>query len=163
MQFLINDIINQLEAIHQGKIWAAASFEKKLGGISDEEAFVRPLPDLHSVAEIISHLTVWRKETILKITTGMGTLTEDSEENWLSNDVLRKKGWDKIKAEHHNTLADLIALLREKQDGFLTEKYYDPDFRGYYEYQFVIHGTLHHDVYHLGQLGIVVKFLKEKR
>ncbi|WP_257670331.1 hypothetical protein [Parapedobacter tibetensis] len=28
------------------------------------------------------------------------------------------------------------------------------------EYRFVIHGMFHHDIYHLGQLGIIIKLLK---
>jgi hypothetical protein len=53
-------------------------------------------------------------------------------------------------------------LLRTKVDDFLLEKYYDTDFKGYYPYKFVVHGMLHHDVYHLGQLGLIIKFLKRR-
>lgn len=163
-QLLITDITNQLQAIHRGKIWAtAANFEKKLGEISDEEAFVRPLPDLHSVAEIISHLIAWRRDTIVKIRTGQGSLTMEAEENWLPNDTLREKGWPALKAEYFNSLTELIALLQDRQDNFLEETYYDSDFKGNYPFSFVIHGMLHHDIYHLGQLGIVVKLLKKNR
>jgi hypothetical protein len=115
---------------------------------------------MHSVAEIIFHLTVWRKDAVLKIRTGKGSITDDSEQNWLPNDKLREIGWDKIKSDYRSSLSELIELLRAREDGFLKEKYYDPDFKGYYEYEFVVHGMLHHDIYHLGQLGIVIKFLK---
>lgn len=159
---LIQSIISQLRDIQNGKVWVGTNFERKLNQISENEAFVRPLPDLHSVAEIISHLTVWRRETILKIRTGTGSLTDSSEENWLPNDTLRRRGWEKLKADYQNTLSELIALLQAREDSFLREKYYDTDFKGYYDYEFLIYGTLHHDVYHLGQLGIIIKFLKEK-
>ncbi len=136
-----------------------ANFDKKLNSVSEDEAFIRPILNLHSVAEVISHLTVWRKETILKIKTGKGSITDDCDENWLTNDRLREIGWNKIKTEYSNSLSDLMELLQTKEDGFLKEKYYDTDFKGYYEYKFVIYGMLHHDIYHLGQLGIIIKFL----
>ncbi len=163
MNVSIESIILQLKDIQDGKNWMGANFSRKLGMISQEEAFVRPMPNLHSVAEIISHLTVWRKETIVKIETGKGTLTDDSEENWLPNHKLKEIGWNKIRAEYRDSLSKMIELLQTKNDSFLNEKYYDTDFKGYYPYQFVIHGMLHHDIYHLGQLGIIIKFLKEPK
>ena len=71
-------------------------------------------------------------------------------------------GWDSIKSEYNRTLSELIDLLKSKDDEFLNELYYDTDFKGNYEYRFVINGMLHHDIYHLGQLGIIIKYLKKK-
>ncbi len=137
------------------------TYDKKLKDIDDSLAFTRPLEDMHSIAELISHLTLWRKETILKIETGKGSKTDACEENWLPNEVLRNKGWEALKSEYDQTLEDLIDLLEAKDDSFLSEEYYDTDFKGYYPYEFVLNGMLHHDIYHLGQLGLIVKYLKK--
>jgi hypothetical protein len=157
---LIENIISQLKDIQGGKNWIGSNFEKKLQMVSEAEAFQRPLPDLHSVAEIMSHLTAWRKDAILKLRTGKGILTEGAEENWLRNEKLRDIGWKRILTDHRNSFSELIELLRIREDTFLKEKYYDIDFKGYFDYKFVIDGMLHHDIYHLGQLGIIIKFLK---
>ena len=114
---------------------------------------------MHSIAEIISHLTLRRKETLLKIKTGTGSKTDDCPENWLSNTQLEPLGWQHILTEYHQSLHEIIAILKTKQDAFLEETYYDTDFKGYYPYHFVINGMLHHDLYHLGQLGIIIKYL----
>jgi len=79
----------------------------------------------------------------------------------LTNDRLIKKGWDKILSEYKESLSALIEILETKDDSFLKEKYYDTDFKDYFEYQFVVNGMLHYDIYHLGQLGIIIKLLKE--
>ena len=50
---------------------------------------------------------------------------------------------------------------KSKDDEFLNEQYYDTDFKDNYEYRFVINGMPHHEIYHLGQLGIIIKYLKE--
>ncbi|GAA4270791.1 DinB family protein [Aquimarina gracilis] len=160
MNTLINDIIEQLIEIQSGKIWIGSSYESKLKTIDDNLVFVRPIKDLHSIAEIISHLTLWRNEAILKIKTGKGSKTDDCEENWLTNEKLKVKGWAKIKAEYDHTLSEMIALLKEKDDKFLDQEYYDTDFKGNFRYSFLIRGMLHHDIYHLGQLGIIIKYLK---
>ncbi len=162
MNILINHIIEQLIEIQNEKIWIGSSYESKLNGIDDNLVFVRPINDLHSIAEIISHLTLWRKETILKIQTGKGSKTDDCEENWLTNDKLELMGWQYIKSEYDKTLIELINVLKSKDDKFLNNEYYDTDFKGNYKYSFVINGMLHHDIYHLGQLGIIIKYLKKQ-
>lgn len=162
MRALIEDIVRQLNDIQESKNWVGTNFAARLNSITENEAFVRPLPNLHSVAEIVSHLTAWRKDTIVKIRTGTGKMTVESEENWLDYDTLQKIGWDAIKADYQNSLTELIELLRVRDDEFLRQEYYDPDFKGYYPYQFVVDGMLHHDIYHLGQIGIVIKLLRER-
>ncbi len=160
MNTIIQHIIRQYQEIQQGKPWIGSTYTSKLNQIDEDDFFKRPIEDLHSIAEIISHLTLWRKETILKIQTGKGSKTDDCEENWLSNDELKVLGWQHIKSEYDKTLTDLIDLLKSKDDTFLNEEYYDTDFKGYYPYSFIINGMLHHDLYHLGQIGIIIKYLK---
>ncbi|WP_255420549.1 hypothetical protein [Aquimarina sp. AD10] len=43
----------------------------------------------------------------------------------------------------------------------MKKEYYDTDFKGNYEYSFLLNGMLHHDIYHLGQLGLIIKYLKQ--
>lgn len=163
MNTIIQHIIQQYQEIQQGKPWIGSTYTSKLNQVNDNDFFIRPMEDLHSIAEIISHLTLWRKETILKIQTGKGSKTDDCEENWLPNDKLKVVGWQHIKSEYDKTLSDLIDLLQSKQDTFLDEQYYDTDFKGYYSYSFIINGMLHHDLYHLGQIGIIIKYLNRNK
>ncbi len=163
MNLLIQNIIGQLKEVQTGKIWIGGSFESKLNQLNEAQVFKRPFENVHSVAEILSHLTLWRMETILKIKTGKGSRTDDCEENWLTNDHLETIGWDKLKSDYDNSLTVLIDLIKDKDDGFLNQEYYDTDFKGDYPYSFVLNGMLHHDIYHLGQLGLIIKLLKEKK
>jgi hypothetical protein len=162
MKPLLDSLITQLKEVQSGKLWASHTYDRKLVDVDPNWVFDRPIEQIHSIAEIISHLTFWRLETIVKIKTGKGSKTDDDKQNWLSNDYLRSIGWEKLKASYDNSLFELISLLEEKKDDFLFEKYYDPDFKGFFEFQFVLNGMLHHDLYHLGQIGIITKLLKEK-
>ena len=161
MRYLIKNIIEQYQEVQSGHLWIGGTFNSKLNEIHNKLVFTRPIVGLHSIAEIISHLTLWRKETILKIQTAKGSKTDDCEENWLTNEKLEVLGWQYIKSEYDKTLINLIDLLKSKDDNFLNEEYYDTDFKGTYKYSFVLNGMLHHDLYHLGQLGIIIKYLKE--
>ena len=137
------------------------TFKKKLDSITAKEAFIRPLPNLHSVAQLIAHLTAWKKDALLKVKHGKGILTSDEEGAWPSNKTLKDIGWQKLKEEYRKSHLDLVNLLRHKDDAFLNETYKDQDFKDTFNYSFAIDGILHHDLYHLGQIGIVIKLIKE--
>lgn len=160
MKVLIENIIRQLQEIQEGKIWIGTNFHKKFTLISEEEAFKVVHKDTHTIAEIIAHLTIWRKETLLKIQIGKGNITDENRADWCENKGLKQIGWDNIKTDYENSLIKLIILLQSKNDAFLEEQYYDTDYKDYFEYQFLINGMLHHDLYHLGQLGLLIKILK---
>jgi len=162
MKTIINEIIKQLRDIQNGKIWIGENFNKKLINLTSETAFTRPISTLHSVAEIISHLTVWRQESILKIKTRKGSITDDLEDNWFGIEHLQKDGWHKILANYNQSSEELIDLLEAKDDSFLQEIYFDTDYKGNYPYSFLINGMVHHDLYHLGQIGIILKLINEK-
>jgi len=162
MNRTIQNIIKQLEDIQQGKPWIGCTYHSKLNRVDHAEYFKRPFEDLHSIAEIISHLTLWRSEAILKVKTGKGSKTEDCEENWLTNEKLKIIGWDNIKSFYDQSQSELIELLKIKNDDFLSEQYFDTDFNGYYTYNWLLNGMIHHDAYHLGQIGIILKYLKTK-
>lgn len=159
---VLSNIIQQLQEIHNGKLWMGDTLQKKLNSITSDEAFIRPLPNLHSPAELIAHLTAWRKDAILKIKEGKGQLLDSSPMNWMPNAELRAMGWKQVIQEYEKSLNGLIDLLQSKSDSFLEEQYEDQDYKGIYSYSFLINGILHHDLYHLGQLGIIIKLIKEK-
>ena len=160
MRTELESLIQQYRDVQSGVLWMGANYLRRFNELDERDAFKRPLPDLHSVAEILSHLSLWRRETILKIETGSGSKTEECEENWLSNEKLLPLGWAQIRSDYENSLEAIIDLLADKDDAFLDREYYDTDFKGHYPYRFVLQGMLHHDLYHLGQIGLILKFLK---
>ena len=151
---LIRNIVQQFKDIQSQEIWLDENFEKKIEGISADQPFHRPLPQLHSVAELISHLLEWRKESIRKLTGGGAKLRVESPENWRTNEELRLIGWEKLKSEFYNSQTELTELIQDKTDDYLENKY-----DGEYTFKYLIEGLIHHDLYHLGQIGITIKFL----
>lgn len=161
MKTVLQNYIAQLQEIQEGMPWVGSTYTNMLQGINESQVFVRPLEGMHSIAEILSHCTFWRQEALLKIKTGKGSKTDASEENWGPLHQLKAKGWGIIKLEYDSSLTELLRILEQKNDNFLDQKYYDTDFKGTYTYLFLINGMLHHDIYHLGQLGIIIKYLKD--
>lgn len=159
MKTRIDDLVRQFRDIRRGPLWMGENFETKLGRLRGDAPFQRPGPDMHCAAEIVAHLTAWRRDALLKIERGKGHLRDQDEENWPPVSKLREKGWEQILREFDESLEAVLALLEQRDDAFLTETYYDQDYQGEYQYGYVIYGLLHHDLYHLGQLGIILKKL----
>lgn len=155
---LIANITQQLQDIQDGENWLDENFKKKIEPISEKQAFTRPIPQMHSVAELISHLIEWRKESIRKLKGGKAKLSVESSENWRSNKELRKVGWNKLKSEFYKSQQELIQLIADKPDDYL-----DKEYRNQYKFRYLIDGLVHHDLYHLGQIGITIKFLNLKK
>ena len=153
-QILIKDLIDQFIEIQNGTPWLDETFDKKLLKINDKNAFTRPLPDVHSVAEILSHLLVWRFEILSRLEGNDRILWADSAENWKSNEELEKNGWEDLIRRFEQSQDKLIGFLQSKEDTFLENAYKDKNFK------YLVEGLLHHDLYHLGQIGLVNKMLK---
>jgi uncharacterized damage-inducible protein DinB len=153
---LIQNIQEQLRDVENADIWLDENFEKKLSQVSRDDVFTRPHPELHSVAELISHLTVWRRVNIRRMNGEIVPMEDDDPTNWKGNDELRKMGWDALLKDFYQNQRDLIAMLEGKDDSYLDtiSTHYGKDFK------YLMQGMIHHDMYHLGQMGITIKFLK---
>lgn len=149
----INNLVRQIDEIMHELPWLYESFDKKFRKISEEDFFARPAPGVHSVAENMSHLIEWRKELLIRLETGQKTGSYE-EWNWINNDTLKTKGMAAMLTEFERTFSDLQQLLSGKNDEFLNHPYYDKD------YGYLLEGWLHHDVYHLGQIGLILAQLK---
>lgn len=149
----IQSLIRQLQALYDGKPWIEDTFLKKWERVSEPMAFIQPMPYLHSIAENVSHLITWRQVILLRLQ-GDRSVQQFKEER-LSLSDLRKVGWDELKRQFEYTHKELIALLEQKEDGFLSENY------GKHTNAYYIEGWIHHDTYHLGQIGLLIKMIEE--
>lgn len=155
---LIKNIAKQLRDIQEQENWLDENFKKKIDQLPEDQAFIRPVPEMHSVAELISHLLEWRKESIRKLTGKTPVLSMESPENWRTNEELEKTGWHKLKSDFYESQEELIRMIENESDEYLKNTYMDG-----YKFHYLLEGLIHHDLYHLGQIGITVKFLKLKK
>jgi uncharacterized damage-inducible protein DinB len=152
---LINDYCQQLTDIINADLWLDENFEKKLSQVQNDQVFKRPIPEIHSVAELISHLYEWRMDLIGRLKGYPRSLNEDDPRNWKTNDILKNEGWEKLYDNFHKSQKEVVAFLKTKDDTFLDERYPHSD----YTYRYLVQGLIHHDCYHLGQLGLTIKLL----
>lgn len=148
--------IDQLEKAMDGDVWIDETFEKKLKNIDEDNAFIRPLLNVHSVAEVISHLLEWRISILSNLRGGTRTITSNSSWNWRTNDELSAIGWQSLLAAFNKSQEEIVESLRDKDDEFLQQTAKGET----HDIQYYLDGLLQHDMYHLGQIGLIIKLLK---
>jgi uncharacterized damage-inducible protein DinB len=135
-------IAQRLDTIYKGEPWFGESLQTKLKNLSEENAFKQPVNNKHSIAEILSHMEYWHKRFALEVQGK--TPPEFSEtENWPEVSTLKKRGWKKLQASFDETHNELVRSLK-KANGKLSEELITN-----------LNGMADHDVYHLGQIGLV--------
>jgi uncharacterized damage-inducible protein DinB len=154
---LIKNLIRQLIEIQDGSLWFDQCFKEKIGALSEAEAMTRPIPQVHSVAEHISHILAWRKECMLRFN-GQRTDLMNSAADWTDNTALSKIGWTNLKNLLYESTETLINVLENQDDTYLETKFLDTD----YNFHYLVEGIIQHDLYHLGQIGITIKLLNSK-
>ena len=156
-QVLVKNVIQQLSEIQDGSLWFDQYFKEKINKLSDTEALTRPILQVHSVAEHISHILEWRKECLLRFK-GQRTDLMNSADDWKDNIALSKIGWTNLKNLFYESTVTLINALKNQDDTYLKTKFLDTD----YDFHYLIEGIIQHDLYHLGQIGVTIKLLNQK-
>lgn len=154
-RILINNLIRQLNEIQEGSRWFDQNFRDRFDTLSEVDAFTCPLPEIHSVAEHVSHMLAWRKECVLRFK-GLKTELMNSPADWKNNDTLRNIGWTNLKNDLYSSRAELIDLIANHDDEYLETKFQDRE----YNHHYLVEGIIQHDLYHLGQIGITIKLLR---
>jgi hypothetical protein len=98
----------------------------------------------------------WRKECMIRFN-GLRTELMNSPDDWKDNTELSKIGWTELKNAFYDSQSELIRLMESQDDTFLETKFLDTD----YNFHYLIEGIIHHDLYHLGQIGVTIKLLKK--
>lgn len=72
---------------------------------------------------------------------------------------LRTIGWTRLTSGLEESKLQLINALTHQNDDFLQTPFLDTG----YNFLYLMEGIIHHDVYHLGQIGITIKLLKDAK
>jgi uncharacterized damage-inducible protein DinB len=132
MNTRIQSYVHQFNEIFAGSPWIDETFSGKLDGLTEEQVFTQAPGNNHSVAEIVSHIVVWRNEITRRLANNVSDtlLTDESPENWLPLHELKRTGWQELYHLLHRSQKELIALLEDKDDAFWMKTWHLLNRRG---------------------------------
>lgn len=154
----IGNYIHQLENLYDGDNWVGETFIGKLEDLDETNVFEEPFPGGNTIAGIIRHCYYWRIVLIKRLQGDHDYRNATVvSQNFLSLAQLKQKGWEEIKTELAQSQKLLIDLLGNIKDEELNVEFNDG-----YDLEYFLTGIIHHDVYHIGQLGLLRRLLAEK-
>jgi uncharacterized damage-inducible protein DinB len=136
----------------EGQAWHGPALAQVLKGVTAARAASRPIRSAHSIWEIMLHVEAWDRAVLGRLTGNPIQLSD--EEDWPEVEDRSPTAWKRAVASMkatHSKLNRAIARLTLKR----LDAGYGPGKR--YKIFRLVHGVIHHEVYHAGQIAILKK------
>ncbi len=148
MKSEVDHIYSMLQRTFSKNAWHGPSVLEVLEGITAEQSQLR-LPESHSIIELVAHMTSWRVFVIKKLAGDTAYTVTDTMNFPIDAD------WPRVLANLRESQAMLLEMVQKLDDSKLAEIV--P--HGSYTYPFytLLHGIIHHDLYHTGQIALLKK------
>jgi uncharacterized damage-inducible protein DinB len=144
-------IAEQLRRAFEGDAWHGPALLELLQDMDAATVAAKPLPNIHSIWELVLHVAVWDAAACRRLN------GETFQPEGLANFPLVPKptepAWRKAVAHlkrTHDALVKMVAALPESR---LRERV--PGKK--YDFYFMLHGIVQHELYHAGQIAILKK------
>jgi uncharacterized damage-inducible protein DinB len=153
------DLISELKKAFNGDAWHGGNLMQQLNFVKPENAFQHFIPNAHSVAELVLHITAWTDEVNSRL---LGAVAkEPAAGDWPMPNSYTIKEWEKIVFDCKTSNEELIrvcegfsnadwnAQVKDERDRELGSGVTNAE---------LINGLIQHHAYHSGQIGLLLKF-----
>jgi uncharacterized damage-inducible protein DinB len=144
-------IAEQLRRAFEGNAWHGPALLELLRDMDAATAAAKPLPDVHSIWELVMHIAAWDNAA------GRRLAGEKWQPEGTANFPVVPKptegAWRKAVADAKRTHDVLVKTVAALPDSRLRERV--PGKK--YDFYFMLHGVAQHELYHAGQIAILKK------
>ncbi|SHK31533.1 DinB family protein [Hymenobacter psychrotolerans] len=150
-------IADQLRRAFDGDAWSGPSLHTTLAGITAAQAAAHPLPGVHSIGELVRHLTTWAGTVAWRVEQRQSTPL--TQEDWPAFAAAPdESAWQQARQELQSAHQRLVAAAEALPDDALEARVLQEDGAEVSLYV-VLHGSAQHYLYHAGQIALLRKFL----
>ncbi len=149
MESEIQKIASLLKQTFEGEARHGPSVKEVLQNITQDQA-LRKLPHTHSIIELVRHMTSWRIYVIKKLT-GYPDYKVTDEMNFPQN-----KNWTECLLQLETSQEQLLTAIEKFPVEKLSERV-PPASESSHSFYTLLHGIIHHDLYHTGQIILIRK------
>ncbi len=152
-----NRIDNELQHALDGDPWHGSSLLALLADVDAAAAAARPIPNAHSIWEIVLHAAAWAGEVARRLRGSEPQLP--AEGDWPTVPEPTPAAWEQAQARLVEAHADLRRALKSLPEERLDEKVGTTRNAplGTGSYYYTLHGLAQHDAYHGGQIALLKK------
>jgi hypothetical protein len=147
-------IAKQWRGLNDTGNWTGVNMKDTLAGVNWQMATAKQ-PGLHSIAELVFHMHYY----IRPILNGLHGKPLDARDQFSFDlpAIRSEQDWQEL-VKNFFTDSELLAAEIEKvADTKLSEDFSDPKYGSMYRN---LHGIIEHTYYHLGQINLIKKLLK---
>jgi len=147
-------IYDLLQRDWNGPMWHGPNLSEVLNGIDWQKAFAKPGAGSHNIYELVRHMSCWRKFVLEHLNGNTDYKVElNSETDRPTQYEKTEASWKEALAELDKNQADLLEAFQNFDEQLLNNPVPGKKFNWYT----FIHGLIHHDIYHSGQISILKK------
>jgi uncharacterized damage-inducible protein DinB len=148
-------LADQLRRAFDGDAWHGPALLELLSDVEAATAASHPLPDTHSIWELVLHIAAWDDAVNRRIVLGKvgKALQLNDAENFPPVKDKSAAAWKKTVVHAKKTHATLLKTVSALPDARLRERV--PGKR--YDIGFMLEGVAQHELYHAGQIAILKK------
>ena len=145
-------IVKLVGSVYDGDPWYGPPVKNILSDLTEEDRTLKT-GESHSIIELIFHMVAWRNMTTQTLE-GNYEFTVSDEENF-------KPDAEKYSLKEAIEVLEMSqVLLLKALSTFDADKLQEKVPGKKYSYYQLIHGIIHHDVYHAGQISLLKKKIK---
>ena len=156
-------LVDQLERAHAGDPWHGSSRASLLADVTVQEARVRPFPSVHSIWELVLHMTAWTREVTRRLQGGLAGEPEMGD--WPPPPSRPdERGWHAARSaldEAHVALRDAVRAFDASRLAARVGDERSPALGTGVTFAQTINGLVQHDAYHSGQIALVKKMVRD--
>jgi uncharacterized damage-inducible protein DinB len=149
-----------LRKSHSAEPWHGSSTADLLNGVPFAAAADRPVPDGHSIWEIVLHMTAWQREVLRRL--GGTEPQEPADGDWPEPPRPDGDAWDRARADLGTSLEQLATAVSALSDEDLRTRVgsaRDLALGSGVTRAEMVAGVLQHNAYHSGQIALLRKGL----
>jgi uncharacterized damage-inducible protein DinB len=146
-------ILDQLHRAYEGPAWHGPALHEVLADVTSQTAAQRPIPDAHTIWEIVLHITVWISVPTRRIE-GAAMPTLPPDQDWPAAPEPSESGWRHALDQLAQAQRGLEEQVRKLTDDRLREKVLGDVPYSIYT---MLHGVVQHNLYHAGQIALLKK------
>jgi uncharacterized damage-inducible protein DinB len=144
-------IADQLRRAFEGDAWHGPALLELLDDVDAGTAAAKPLPDVHSIWELVLHVAAWDGAACRRL--GGETVQLTGTANFPVVPKPTEAAWRKAVAQAKRTHDGLVKTVAGLTESRLRERV--PGKK--YDFYFMLHGVAQHELYHAGQIAILKK------
>ena len=138
---------DEIDRSWRGEAWSGPALQENLAGVDEKSARWAPGAGVHSIFELLLHVTCWERVARERVL-GRANTPSDAE-----NFPTPARSWDDALRMAQTGHAALVEAVRALSDDGIGKT--APGCS--YTLRFMLHGVAQHNLYHAGQIAVLKK------